>query len=76
MKTAISRFMKSYNEERLHGSLNYKTPNNFIEEFNQKNNLILKDDKGFLFLKDELLLKNESELEKLNYLPELCQTLS
>lgn len=76
MKAAIDRFMKSYNEERLHGSLNYKTPNQFIEEFNQKNKLILKDDKEFLFLKDVLLLENQTELEKSNNLPELCQTLS
>lgn len=35
MKTAISRFMKCYNEERLHGSLNYRTPEQFIKDFNE-----------------------------------------
>jgi putative transposase len=34
MKSAIWRFMKCYNEERLHGSLNYKTPEQFINHFN------------------------------------------
>ena len=35
LKSAISRFMKCYNEERLHGSLNYKTPNQYIKDFNE-----------------------------------------
>lgn len=35
MKSAIDRFMKCYNEERLHGSLNYRTPEQFIKDFNQ-----------------------------------------
>lgn len=34
MKSAIARFMKCYNEERLHGSLNYRTPEQFITDFN------------------------------------------
>lgn len=34
MKSAIARFIKCYNEERLHGSLNYKTPEQFITDFN------------------------------------------
>ena len=35
LKSAIGRFMKCYNEERLHGSLNYKTPNQYIKDFNE-----------------------------------------
>ena len=35
LKSAISRFMKCYNEERLHGSLNYKTPNQYIKDFKE-----------------------------------------
>ena len=35
LKSAIARFMKCYNEERLHGSLNYKTPNQYINDFNE-----------------------------------------
>mgnify|MGYP001596294434 CR=1 FL=1 len=35
MKSAIDRFMKCYNEERLHGSLNYRTPEQFIKDFNE-----------------------------------------
>jgi len=42
LKSAISRFMKCYNEERLHGSLNYKTPNQYIKDFNE-NELKLKE---------------------------------
>jgi putative transposase len=34
MKSAIARFMKCYNEERLHGSLSYRTPEQFIKDFN------------------------------------------
>ena len=36
MKEALERYMDCYNGVRLHGSLNYKTPNKFIEEYNQK----------------------------------------
>lgn len=39
-KAAISRFISCYNEERLHGSLNYKTPNQFIADFNKKENYL------------------------------------
>lgn len=35
-KSAINRFINCYNEERLHGSLNYKTPNQFIVDFYKK----------------------------------------
>ena len=35
MKSAIARFMKCYNEVRLHGSLNYTTPEQFIKNFNE-----------------------------------------
>jgi transposase InsO family protein len=33
MKSAIWRFMKCFNEVRLHGSLNYRTPEQFIKDF-------------------------------------------
>lgn len=42
LKCAINKFMKCYNEERLHGSLNYKTPNQFIKDFNE-NEFILNE---------------------------------
>ena len=35
LKNALNQYMKCYNGERLHGSLNYKTPNQFIKDFNQ-----------------------------------------
>jgi putative transposase len=35
MKSAIARFMNCYNEERLHGSLNYRSPEQFIKDFNE-----------------------------------------
>ena len=38
MKSAIARFMKCYNEVRLHGSLNYRTPEQFIKDFNKREN--------------------------------------
>jgi len=38
MKSAIWRFMKCFNEERLHGSLNYRTPEQFIKDFNETEN--------------------------------------
>ncbi len=40
MKSAIARFMKCYNEERLHGSLNYRTPVQFIRDFNENESKI------------------------------------
>ena len=40
MKSAIWRFMKCYNEERLHGSLNYRTPEQFIKDFNENESKI------------------------------------
>jgi len=33
MKSAMSRFIKCYNEIRLHGSLNYRTPEQYINDF-------------------------------------------
>lgn len=48
MKSAIDRFMKCYNEERLHGSLNYRTPEQFIKDFNQ--------------IKSEIKLENVNQL--------------
>ena len=38
MKSAIWRFIKCYNEVRLHGSLNYRTPEQFIKNFNEDEN--------------------------------------
>lgn len=35
LKSAISRFINCYNEERLHGSLNYRTPDQYIKDFNE-----------------------------------------
>lgn len=32
--------MKCYNEERLHGSLNYRTPEQFIKDFNKNESKI------------------------------------
>ncbi len=40
MKSAIARFMKCYNEVRLHGSLNYRTPEQFIKDFNENESKI------------------------------------
>ena len=40
MKSAIARFMRCYNEERLHGSLNYRTPEQFIIDFNENESKI------------------------------------
>lgn len=75
MKAAIARFMKCYNEERLHGSLNYKTPQQFINEFNQNNFFEEREDKNPLLL-NEAILGGTSKLENLNKITELCQIVS
>ena len=49
MKSAITRFMKCYNEVRLHGSLNYRTPEQFIKDFNE----------------DEIKSENENKINEL-----------
>jgi transposase InsO family protein len=49
MKSAIARFMKCYNEVRLHGSLNYRTPEQFIKDFNE----------------DEIKSENENKITEL-----------
>jgi putative transposase len=49
MKSAIARFMKCYNEVRLHGSLNYRTPEQFIKDFNE----------------DEIKLENANKITEL-----------
>ena len=72
MKSAITRFMKCYNEERLHGSLNYKTPEQFIKEFNEKNFFEEREEINPLLLK-EADLGGKTKLEKIN---ELCQIVS
>lgn len=75
MKAAIARFMKCYNEERLHGSLNYKTPQQFINEFNQNNFFEESRDINPLLL-NEAVLGGESKLENINKITELCQIVS
>jgi putative transposase len=75
MKSAIARFMKCYNEERLHGSLNYKTPEQFIKEFNEKNFFEEREEINPLQLK-EADLGGKTKLEKTNQINELCQIVS
>jgi len=75
MKAAITRFMKCYNEERLHGSLNYKTPQQFINEFNQNNFFEESRDINPLLL-NEAVLGGAPKLENINKITELCQTVS
>jgi hypothetical protein len=75
MKSAITRFMKCYNQERLHGSLNYKTPEQFIREFNE-NNFFKGREEENLPLLSEAILGGTSKLENINKITELCQTAS
>jgi len=75
MKSAIARFMKCYNEERLHGSLNYKTPEQFIKDYNQKYFFEESGDINPLLLQ-EVNLGGTSKLENINKITELCQTVS
>jgi len=75
MKSAIAGFMKCYNEERLHGSLNYKTPEEFISEFN-KNNFFKGKEDGNLPLLSEANLGGTSKLENINQNNQLCQNVS
>lgn len=72
MKSAIARFMVCYNEVRLHGSLNYKTPEQFIKEFNEKNFFEEREEGNPLLLK-EAVLGGHTKLEIIN---ELCQNVS
>lgn len=72
MKAAIAGFMKCYNEERLHGSLNYKTPEEFIAEFNEENFFEEREEVNPLLLNEADLGVN-TKLEKIN---ELCQNVS
>lgn len=72
MKAAIAGFMKCYNEVRLHGSLNYKTPEEFIKEFNEMNFFEEREEVNPLLLK-EVGLGVHTKLEKIN---ELCQNVS
>lgn len=75
MKAAIARFMKCYNEERLHGSLNYKTPVQFIKEFNQ-NNFFEESREVNPLLLNEAVFGGTSKVENINKITELCQTVS
>lgn len=75
MKSAIARFMKCYNEERLHGSLNYKTPEEFIRDFNQNNFFKGRED-GNLPLLSEVNLGGTPKLENINQNNQLCQNVS
>ena len=72
MKAAIAGFMKCYNEVRLHGSLNYKTPEEFIKEFNEMNCFEEREEVNPLLLMEADLGVN-TKLEKIN---ELCQNVS
>ena len=74
-KSAITGFMKCYNEERLHGSLNYKTPEQFIKEFNETNFFEERQEINPLQLK-EADLGGKRKLEKFNQINELCQNES
>lgn len=75
MKSAIARFMKCYNEERLHGSLNYKTPEQFIIDYNQNNFFEGSREVNPLLL-NEAILGGTSKVENINKITELCQTVS
>jgi transposase InsO family protein len=75
MKSAIARFMKCYNEERLHGSLNYKTPEQFINDFNQKNFFEESREVNPLLL-NEAILGGTSKVKNINKITELCQNVS
>ena len=74
-KSAIAGFMKCYNQERLHGSLNYKTPDEFIIEFNKNNFFKGKEDKNLPLL-SEANLGGTSKLENINQNNQLCQNVS
>ena len=76
MKEALNRYMKCYNEERIHGSLDYKTPVKFIEDFNRNNLLEVKSEMINPLLREEVLLEVKTKLNQLNNKSELCQTLS
>jgi transposase InsO family protein len=75
MKSAIARFMKCYNEERLHGSLNYKTPEQFIIDYNQ-NNFFEESREVNPLLLNEAILGGTPNVENINKITELCQTVS
>lgn len=75
MKSAIAGFMKCYNQERLHGSLNYKTPDEFIDEF-YKNNFFKGKEDANLPLLSEANLGSTPKLENINQINQLCQNVS
>lgn len=75
MKSAIAGFMKCYNQERLHGSLNYKTPEEFIIEFNKNNFFKGKEDENLPLL-SEVNLGGTPKLENINQNNQLCHNVS
>lgn len=76
MKAAIARFMKCYNEERIHGSLNFTTPVKFIEDFNKNNFFEEKGEINQPLLKEAVILGVNTKLEKIDNKSELCQNMS
>lgn len=74
MKAAIARFMICYNQERLHGSLNYKTPEQFIVDFN-KNNYFDEREENNPPLLMEVVLGGATKLENINQITELCHNM-
>ena len=71
MKEAIARFIHYYNNERLQSSLNYKSPEQFINDFN-KNNYFHEKDKETSSLLMEVDLGSLMKLENINHINELC----
>lgn len=74
MKDAIERFIHCYNHERIHGSLNYKTPEQFIIDFN-KNNYFDEKDKETQAPLMEVDLGGATKLENINQITELCHNV-
>ena len=73
MKDAIRRYMKCYNQERLHGSLNYKTPEKFIEEYKVENFFEEGNDDKSIPLLEADCLGGSTNLNNLNINSQLCQ---
>ena len=74
MKSAIARFMNCYNQERLHGSLKYKTPEQFIVEFNKNNYFDEREENNPPQLM-EVVLGGATKLENINQITELCHNM-
>jgi hypothetical protein len=73
MKDAISRYMKCYNQERLHGALNYKTPEKFIEEYDAENFFKEGNDDKSIPCLEASSLGGITNLNNLNINSQLCQ---